>query len=154
MQTFESEIIQFTQSIWKSILDLDVTRVEEPYKIEQKENTLIGCVHITGGWSGTVALQCPIPLARRAASIMFSKAENDIDMSDIKDALGEVTNMTGGNIKAMFTGQCYLSLPTVAVTDFDLHHLGAQLLTTISFACENRVFIVTLVKKADNGNGK
>lgn len=152
MQTFESEIDKFTQTIWQSILDLDVTRVEEPYKIEQKENTLIGCVHITGGWSGTLTLQCPIPLARRAAAIMFSKSEDDTDMSDIKDALGELTNMTGGNIKALFTGQCHLSLPTVAVTDFDLHVLGGELLTRESFSCENRIFTVSLVKKVEGDN--
>ncbi len=150
MQTFESEITQIIKSIWSAILELEVERVNEPFTINEKENTLIGCVHITGGWSGTVALQCPVPLARKAAAIMFSEKESEADMSDIKDALGELANMAGGNIKSLYTGQCYLSLPTVAVTDFDLHVLGSELVTSIPFQCEGHRFMVTLLKKAEN----
>lgn len=150
MQTFESEITQFIKSIWSAILELEVERSSEPYTISEKENTLIGCVHITGGWSGTVALQCPFSFARKAAAIMFSKKESEADMSEIKDALGELANMAGGNIKSLFTGQCYLSLPTVAVTDFDLHVLGSELVTSIAFQCEDQRFMVTLLKKAEN----
>ncbi|NIU96806.1 MAG: hypothetical protein GWN57_11105, partial [Nitrospinaceae bacterium] len=72
MQNIENQIREYTRSIWKSILGLQVHPTEEDFTPPGKKEPMIaGCVQIMGEWKGTVALSCPIPLARQAAAIMF-----------------------------------------------------------------------------------
>lgn len=147
MQFIEPEICSYTENIWKSILDLEVVKVDAPFKAEGENNTLAGCVHIMGAWEGTVVLLCPTSLAQQAASIMFGIKEDQAGMEQIQDALGELANMTGGNIKSLLPEPSYLSLPTVAVTDFALRIPGTELVSTVNFKCNNHNFAVTLVKR-------
>lgn len=150
--TYEQELCQFTETIWKSILDLEVTRSPKVFKPSNLENTLCSCVHIMGEWEGTVAVHCPVTLARKVAGIMFSEPEDETDSSEIQDALGELANMTGGNIKSLLPEPCYLSLPTVAVTQFGLRIPGSSPLTQVTFECANNLFAVSILTKNANNN--
>lgn len=147
MQFIEPEICTYTQSIWESILGLQTVPVDTHFKTNEKDATLAGCVHIMGAWEGTVALQCPTSLARKAAAIMFGVKEDDASMEQILDALGELTNMTGGNIKSNLPEPCYLSLPAVAVTDYTMHIPGTELVTVVNFECQGKNFAVALLKR-------
>lgn len=147
MQLIETEICSYTENIWESILGLKVEKIDVPFKIEGENNTLAGCVHIMGAWEGTVSLQCSKDLAKKAAAIMFGVKEDAADMEQIQDALGELTNMTGGNIKAVLPEPSYLSLPAVSVTDYRLHIPGTELVTTVNFKCNEHTFSVTVVKR-------
>ncbi len=155
MDNLEEDITQYTEAIWKNVLGMDVTRAEKTYQPDHLDNALASCVHITGEWSGTVTLHCPATLARKAAAIMFAVPEDEAEVQDIQDALGELANMTGGNLKAMFPEPCYLSLPTVAVTNFNLRVPGSELVCLMSFNCGNKPFSISVLKKVDastNGN--
>jgi chemotaxis protein CheX len=147
MQFIEPEICNYTESVWDSILSLKVTRSEDNFCPIGKEDTLAGCVHIVGAWEGAIALQCPKPLARKAAAIMFSVKEENTTMEMIQDAIGELTNMIGGNIKSLLPSPCYLSLPTVAVTDYNLHIPNTELITKVTFECQGLNFAVAVLKK-------
>lgn len=149
MENFDEEISNFTQSIWQSTLSLEVKRTDTPFQANGNQNTLAGSVQITGEWKGSVIIHCSKNLAQKAAAIMFSEKEEDTSMEDIKDALGELANMTGGNIKSLLPEPCYLSLPAVAVTDHDIHVPGSKQVVNLTFECENIPFMVTMVKKAD-----
>jgi len=132
MGDFESEICQYTESIWKSILDLDV---------------LAGCVHISGEWDGAVSLDCPAELAQKVASIMFKMTDEEVTPDLVQDALGELTNMTGGNIKSLLPEPCYLSLPAVTMTQHGLRIPGSELVTSVTFQCWGYKFKVSVLKK-------
>lgn len=154
MEHLENDISQYTEAIWKSVLGLDVVKSDKVYQPDNLENAIAGCVHITGEWQGTVTLHCPSSLAKKVASIMFDVPEDDTQMQDIQDALGELANMTGGNLKALFPEPCYLSLPTVAVTNFDLRVPGSELVCLASFKCGNKPFSISILKKVSkNGSG-
>ncbi len=154
MDNLEHDITQYTELIWKNVLGMEVAKSEKVYQPDHLDNALASCVHISGEWSGTVTLHCPSTLARKAAAIMFSVSEAEAELQDIQDALGELANMTGGNLKAMFPEPCYLSLPTVAVTNFNLRVPGSELVCLISFTCENKPFSISVLKKTQtNGTG-
>src|SRR4029450_7757910 len=70
---------------------------------------LSASVQISGGWEGTVLVSCPEALAQRVAGVMFDTESASDD--EIRDALGEVANMTAGNVKALVESYCRLSLP-------------------------------------------
>jgi chemotaxis protein CheX len=51
-------------------------------------------------------------VARELAAAMFGIEADDLGDEELVDALGEVTNMIGGNVKALVGGNV-LSLPSV-----------------------------------------
>ncbi|MZG54319.1 MAG: chemotaxis protein CheX [Nitrospinae bacterium] len=149
MQQFESEICHYTEDIWKSILQLDVKPTEDKFSPLGGESILAGCVHITGEWDGAVALDCPVELAKKVASIMFQLKEEEITTDLVEDGLGELTNMTGGNIKSLLPEPCYLSLPAVTMTQHGLKIPGSELITSITFQCWGYNFRVSVLKKIE-----
>ena len=149
MQFMESEITEYTESIWSSTLALDVEPSAKTFEPKGKENTLAGCVQITGTWEGTVAIVCPMNLAKKVSAIMFGIDENEAGDEEIQDAIGELANMTGGNIKSLLPEPCYLSLPAVAITDHGFRVPGSKLVTQINFACDDNLFMVSLLKRRE-----
>lgn len=105
------EINTLVGDIWSSVLGLSAEPA--PASIRVEEPRLTGFVHIQGDWQGTVTVDCPIGLATTAAAAMFGMEVDELAKDEIDDALGEITNMTGGGIKSMLAGSCSLSLPTV-----------------------------------------
>jgi len=151
MQFIEKEICDYTESIWKSILSLDVKPIQNGSVESEKNYALAGCVQITGAWNGTVTMHYPMPLAKKVASIMFDLNGEPVENELIQDALGELTNMTGGNIKSLLPEPCFLSLPAVAVTDSAMRVPGSELVSKITFEGNGENFQVSLLKKVDNG---
>jgi chemotaxis protein CheX len=74
---------------------------------------LTGCVHIDGAWNGAAIVECELPLARRIAATLFGRSDDEVSPDDVRDALGEITNMIGGNVKALLPAPSRASLPTV-----------------------------------------
>ncbi len=74
---------------------------------------MTGIVQISGGFSGAIHLICGRSVIRAAAAQMFSVEEKELVDDDLRDALGELTNMVGGNVKTLLPGSESLSLPTV-----------------------------------------
>jgi CheY-specific phosphatase CheX len=75
--------------------------------------TMTGCVQISGAWDGAVTIQCSPDLARAAAAAMLEMEAAATSFDDVRDALGEIANMVGGNLKALLPGPTNLSLPLV-----------------------------------------
>ena len=149
MQQFETEVCQYTENIWKSTLNLDVKKTIEEYCPLGGEDILAACVHISGEWQGVVALDCPQELAKKAASIMFQMSEDEVTSDLVQDALGELTNMTGGNLKSLLPEPCFLSLPAVTMTQHGLRIPGSELITSVTFKCWGYKFKVSVLKKAE-----
>src|SRR3546814_5623621 len=105
------DITQRVVDIWSSWLQMSAAPV--PPVSRPDEVRLTGFVQISGDWEGTVTVDCPLPLAASATAMMFGMEVDEVSKADIDDAIGEITNMTGGGIKSMLEGSCSLSLPTV-----------------------------------------
>lgn len=149
MQFIEKEICEYTENIWNSILSLEVKPDPTESEKSVKGYALAGCIHITGAWEGTVTIDFPMSLAKQVASIMFNLNGKNTELYLIQDALGELTNMTGGNIKSLLPEPCYLSMPTVAITDSAMRIIGSELVTAVTFKCNEDNFKVSLLKKVE-----
>jgi len=146
----ESEISQITESIWESILGVEVQQREVTGLVTEKEHTLAGCVQITGAWEGAVAVHCGVDLARQIAALMFDANPAQTSIEEVQDALGELVNMTGGNIKALLAEPCYLSLPAVVEgNNYTLRIPGSSLVSQVAFECQGYPFLVTLMEKEE-----
>lgn len=150
MQFIEKEICDYTESIWKSILSLDAKPAQNGSSSAENNYAFAGCVHITGAWNGTVTMHYPMSLAKQVASIMFDLHGEPVEDELLQDALGELTNMTGGNIKSLLPEPCFLSLPAVAKTDSAMRVPGSELVSKVTFQCNGENFQVTLLKKIDD----
>jgi len=144
----EQAIVRFAKDIWGSILGLEVTPTDR-FAPSEIDKTLVGFIQITGDWEGTVSVHYPASLARSAAATMFDIDEKRATMEQIQDALGELTNMVGGNIKSLLPEHehCHLSLPAVVVTEHQLHIPGAVEIARVPFACQDQQFAVILQKR-------
>jgi chemotaxis protein CheX len=75
-------------------------------------------VSISGGWDATVTVELSATVALSLTTTMLGltgTAEDAApDDADVADAVGELVNMVGGNIKSLMPGPSVLSLPAVA----------------------------------------
>jgi chemotaxis protein CheX len=68
-------------------------------------------VEIHGDWTGTVTLEMTPETAETAARTMLLL--DSVAEEDVTDALGELVNMIGGNIKSLLPSGSTLGLPRV-----------------------------------------
>lgn len=148
MRFSENDINRITESIWRSIAGLELVRARTIPTHDGTRPFITGCVHITGAWEGAVTVDCTIALARRVASAMFAVRAEAATESEIQDALGEMTNMTGGNIKSLLPAPSILSLPAVADgSDYRLNFPGGRKLSQVAFECDGEPLLVTLLER-------
>lgn len=148
MQYLEQEIISLTQYIWGATLNLDAVPVANSSTAKVGGRTLDGVINITGAWAGALVLQVPEHVARRAASVMFEVDEAAATLEEMQDAIGELTNMTGGNVKALLEGHCHLSLPAVVEgRDYSIRVPGSEAVTRVTFDVDGEPFVVSLLTR-------
>lgn len=112
---------------------------------------LTACVQINGEWQGAVLVQCSVAAASAITRLLLRTAH--VEPAEVRDALGEVANMIGGNLKALLPGPSHLSLPTV-VEGYD-HHVsvpGTVELTTVPFHFAGDVIAVALLGEVDGAS--
>jgi chemotaxis protein CheX len=144
---YKEEISQFVTDIWSTFLSAKAEPIDKTFKPKGKENTLAGCVQITGEWQGSVTLYAPKDIGMKVAATMYGLSEAEVEDQQIQDVVGEITNVLAGNIKSILPAPCSISLPCVAVTDFNLHHPGSEMLSAVNFECEGLEFLVALHHK-------
>ena len=110
------QIIEIAQEVWQSFLGM--TLLPHPLGPDApalEGRTVTGCVHVSGEWNGSVFLSCHLEVATAAAEAMFAADPGSLSSDEISDALGELTNMVGGNVKSRLPAPSRLSVPTIAV---------------------------------------
>ena len=147
------EISQIMQSIWASVFGVVLERAQTPAgALHWGGPTVTGCVQITGRWEGAVTIRCSMSLARKAAALMFGAEQDAVTPEEVRDALGELVNMTGGNFKNLLPGPCQLSLPAVTEgSDYLVSIPRSKLLDQVTFSCEGQALLVSLLEKDPSG---
>ena len=96
-----------------------------------------------------MALQVPKVLAARVAAVMFRLDGEKPTTEDMQDAIGELTNMLGGNIKALLAGDCHLSLPAVVEgRGYTVRVPTSHRVDRFAFECEGMPAVVNLMSVA------
>jgi len=152
MQFAAEEIGQLTQDIFSTMLQFDVTSVEAESLVDtaltSDEPRLTACVQIAGAWKGAVVFDAPSTFARQAAAVMFDIAAADATAGDVQDALAELVNMIGGNLKTLLPGPSFLSLPAVTEgNDYSLSVPGSRQVSRVRFDCRGDLLDVVLLEE-------
>jgi len=143
----EAEISQFVTDTWSSLLGMKVSTTDKPFKPNDKKNTLTGCVQIAGEWQGSITLYAPRELGKKVAATIYGLDQSDVNDQQIQDVIGEITNIIAGNIKSILPAPCSISLPSVAITDYDLNHQDSETVTSVNFDSEGLSFLVVMFQK-------
>ena len=109
----EHEIRSVTETVWSTMLGLDVRHDPDWLVADEGAGWTTAFVLIDGSWCGTIVLCCPSTLAERVARCIFTQDNDVSNAGQIADALGELVNQTGGTLKRLLSEPCTLSLPTV-----------------------------------------
>lgn len=142
----EREIKDIVDTIWTSMLRLEVHPSAARFQQATPEGYVSGVVYITGAWEGSVQLDLSPELAQRAATAMLGLGGYHLSRNEMEDVLGEIANITGGNIKALLPHPSKLSIPAVAQGLPPAHELpGRPLLAQVAFECGGQPLIVTLL---------
>lgn len=139
----EVDVRELTFTMFESIVGLPVFADDVATSAPQ----LTSSVTISGAWEGSVRIELGKRLARRLAAAMFETS--DPAPTDVVDALGELANVLGGNVKSLLPGPSQLSLPKVAAAARE--GAGAREPAVhecrLSFVCEGDSFTVSIATK-------
>jgi CheY-specific phosphatase CheX len=127
-------------SVLASLVGLTVVPVAPALEDAHAGSEVVtGIVTISGDADAVVVLRCDRELAVDVAAGMFALPPADLGDTDLVDALGEVTNVTGGAIKALMDGTCRLGLPVVTVgRDQQIDVPGATTASRVVFVHDER----------------
>lgn len=111
MSIHQEHIVDIVKNIWSTTFSLSAEWVESdggehPFFLNSE-------IRIDGPWSGIVNVYCGEKTIYLLASTIFQKDKHDLSDQEIFDVMGEVTNMIGGNLKALLPSPSNLSLPKV-----------------------------------------
>ena len=148
MEFKDEDLVRLTKTLWSSMLQLEVEEMKEPLPVKPHQGRVTGSVHITGAWAGAVTVECSATLAQRATTIMFGLEDEPPTPELIRDAVGELVNIAGGNIKDLVSGACQLSLPTVMEgIDYHISIPGSQCIKEMKFHCDSEPIIVCILER-------
>ena len=85
-----------------------------PVPVPPPAEVVSAWVDIFGPWNGSVVVTCaPATAEALTQSVLMFHPPADVDDEDVKDALGELANVLGGNIKSVLPGESRLGLPQI-----------------------------------------
>ena len=150
MTATEDHICEIAMSIWETMFTTPLHRAAPRAPIPGPVMT--GCVTIEGAWEGAVMLSCPDRLAHRLAAELFGPGVETAEV-DVRDAIGEVTNMLAGNLKAQLPHPSRISLPTVANgVHRGLSVVGTTQTAAVHFRCGDDVLEVSVHEAPRKGD--
>jgi flagellar motor switch protein FliN/FliY len=117
-------------------MDLEMSDAEVP--VSTNYVRFMGLVNFAGDVTGNVHCQIPLDFARMMTARMLGvKLEDISDEGEVKDVIGEITNIIGGNLKAGFCDSgldCEISTPSItAGKDFEIETVNMDRYERFSF---------------------
>lgn len=140
---YQFDIYQFTESVFMSMLSLEV----QPSDVELPSTELItGAIYYAGPWKGAVLLQCDPREAYEFTARLMGVPQPESFDDDVRDAMGEITNIIGGNLKPILPRGVGLSMPSVVSgRPSALRICGEAPLLRLAFSCVAGPFWLTIL---------
>lgn len=145
MHLSHDDVAAIVNEVWSSMLGLpvDPLDIENPPQIEGP--AVSGSVGVNGATDCLICVEMSSDAARLFGATMFGLSEEEASEDDISDAIGELTNMVGGNIKSLLPEPSALSLPVVAQgTSPTLKVPSATKLIHSTYICGDKPIVVTV----------
>jgi chemotaxis protein CheX len=108
----EATVQGIAEETWSALVGDDEFLVPLPGGLP--DDAISAWVEIVGPWNGAVVLTTGRSTAEELSRCLLAEhAPPVLDDEDVEDALGELANVVGGNVKAVLPGPSVLGLPQV-----------------------------------------
>ena len=139
-----ADLAQIVESVLETMLNLEAHECGTPWF--PGEERLTAAVHMTGDWNGAVLVECDRGQACRFAGRYLSIDPPDTIDDVVRDVLGELANMIGGNLKSILAPGLRLSMPSVMDGgDYSVRVCGAVVSGRLAFQCAEGPFWITVL---------
>jgi len=137
-------LAQIVKSVFATMMELEVSVSESPWIPDG--DRLTSFVLMTGEWTGAVLIECSRWQACQfAGRILAMDPPCEVD-DDVRDVLGELANMIGGNLKCAMPAGVHLSMPSVMEgNDYGLRICGLKVKERLAFECADGHFWVSVL---------
>jgi chemotaxis protein CheX len=151
-ETVGKLILESSSLVFQTMLGEEVTQLKngQPEKIE---SCILAMISLSGAGGGTLSLRCNRNTARALAAKLLATTPEEIKSdTDISDAIGEVANMTAGNLKTQLTAELpnsnlLLSIPTVVTgDDYKVQHLSTGSHVTVPIGVRGSFVVFEFVR--------
>lgn len=146
MSSNELPIQAVIDEVWSSIVGTALEPLDSGEAL--RGPTMAATVPYYGDWQGAVVVRVDAPLARIVGSRMFMTPEAELTDADVEDAVGEVCNMIGGNLREHLSRDCELGTPTIATgTELQVIVPDSRALARVRYRSEDCGVEVTLLQQ-------
>jgi chemotaxis protein CheX len=144
VEAHQAEVAQIVIGVFDTMLALDVEQAEQGWF--ERPNSITSAIFFAGERKGGVLIETTEDQACHWTSRLMSLPVRETVADDVQDAMGEIANMIGGNLKPVLPRGVQLSMPTVVRgSDYSLTICGGNLVQRQCFRSEGKVFWVSLV---------
>lgn len=140
--------------LFDTMLSMDVDLADREAFQNFEDFRVMGALDFTGGVHGSIQFQVSQTFARMITAGMLGQDLEEVqDIDAVKDVIGEMTNILGGNLKAAFcdTGlDCKISTPCLTVgLDFQIEILNMDRYERFAFQLNDHDILVEVCVKID-----
>lgn len=105
------ELAKIVEYVFRTMVCLEVSESNQPWN--PSGDRLTATIHLAADWKGDLAMECGRKQGCAFAARFLSMSPQEIVDDVVRDVLGELSNMIGGNLKFVLAGGLKLSMPSV-----------------------------------------
>ena len=149
VEAYHSETEQIVTGVFQTMLGCEVFPAADEGR--SPAGSVTAAIYFAGTWRGAVLVETSEESACQWTARLMSIPLPTKYSDDVQDAMGELVNMIGGNLKSVLPTGVGLSMPSVVQgRSYSLRVIGGSLTHRQSFAGELGPFSVTLVEMIDS----
>ncbi len=140
-----ADVAEIVESVFAAMMGLELASAAAPW-FPGPDRLTAAVQLLAEEWTGAVLLECDSRQARCFAGRFLSTDPPGGVNDCVRDVLGELANMIGGNLKSAMSPGIRLSLPSVVDgSDYRLRLCGAQTRESLAFHCPEGVFWIAIL---------
>ena len=143
----QDKMIDATKEIFSTMIMMEINLEEITDVHGPLTDTITAMIGLAGKRKGVLAVHFPYPVALAITSSFLMMDVEEMN-DDVHDAMGEIANMLGGNIKTILSGNgrdIDLSMPsTIAGSEYSFQSDKDVEKVIIKFATEKGSFLVEM----------
>jgi chemotaxis protein CheX len=150
-ETYEAMTAQIVHDVFGTMLQYQIQESSEDYAT--RANVVTSAIFFVGVWKGAVVLECSENQAFLFTERLMGIAQPARMDDDVRDAMGEVVNMIGGNLKSALPPGVSLCMPSVLEgPDYAYRICESNQTARFSFIGAAGPLWITLVQVNEVGN--
>ncbi len=147
---YAGEMERVVTSVFDTMMGLNVEPVDAPW--HPGRDRLVAAVQLIGMTNGVIVLETDQQHARKFAGCLLGMEPPETVDDDVRDALGELANVIGGNLKEILAPGAILSIPSaVDGAQFSVRICHCAEVERQAFSTDGGVFWVTWMTLGSSG---